>query len=634
MARSGADIRRALARSPLFDGGWYLGRYPDVQAAGFDPLDHYIRLGHALGRDPSPCFSTRGYLAANPDVAAAGCNALHHFVTAGQAEGRGPGLGGPFAPGAQTRRVMTLRWLLQSAGLTDGPLTELRRIAQEDHAPEAAALAAETLARWEYGAEDAQATLLWLDRRRALGPDPASRQRLAALELLAAVQAEGEGGARRRFDALASLGASRDLWLAATRIETDEQGRLAALNHALAIDAVAPVTLRPGSAPAFDRLAGPTGAPGGSEGPLVSVLMAAHNSAATIGTAIGSILAQDWRALELIVIDDASTDDTPRLVAEVAARDSRVRSVRLDRNVGAYAARNIGLAQAAGDYVTLQDADDWSHPGRIRGQTEYLLRHRGDFACMSRQARADAALRFGRPDGTGALALENLSSLLLPRAAMLDCLGGWDEVRVSADSELLRRARRLFGPSAVPTLPSLWSITRDDGDSATREAATGMDWFYYGARLDYFEAQTHHHRRATALVYPPAQARPFPAPRILLERGSERREIVLDRVCSGLFSTMGPELDGLIAQIRAETKNGQRIGLVPLFSLQQAPGEPLTICPELREVIDGTQVQVLCYGQTALCHTYRRLPGMAEPSRYLPKVLCGDTIVLEPGRIG
>jgi glycosyltransferase involved in cell wall biosynthesis len=110
--------------------------------------------------------------------------------------------------------------------------------------------------------------------------------------------------------------------------------------------------------------------------PLVSVIMPAHNAAAFIGEAIASVLAQTFRDLELIVVDDASTDDTTRVVEEVA--DPRVRLLRLLRNAGPVGARNAGLDVAHGRYVALLDADDVAHPERIAHQIELLERSGAD----------------------------------------------------------------------------------------------------------------------------------------------------------------------------------------------------------------------------------------------------------------
>jgi hypothetical protein len=79
-----------LAGSQWFDAGWYLARYPDVAAAGVDPVRHYLENGAAEGRDPGPRFSTSGYLARNADVAADGANPLLHYLRYGMQEGRNP----------------------------------------------------------------------------------------------------------------------------------------------------------------------------------------------------------------------------------------------------------------------------------------------------------------------------------------------------------------------------------------------------------------------------------------------------------------------------------------------------------------------------------------------------------------
>ena len=81
---------RLIAASGLFDGAWYLSRYPDVSAAGVDPLLHYVRHGAAEGRDPNPLFDGDWYLKTNPDVRAAGINPLTHYIEYGDFECRDP----------------------------------------------------------------------------------------------------------------------------------------------------------------------------------------------------------------------------------------------------------------------------------------------------------------------------------------------------------------------------------------------------------------------------------------------------------------------------------------------------------------------------------------------------------------
>lgn len=97
----------------------------------------------------------------------------------------------------------------------------------------------------------------------------------------------------------------------------------------------------------------------------VSVLIPAYNAATTIGRAIASALRQTESRLEIIVIDDASTDATIATTARLAAQDGRVQLLRQSINRGPAAARNRGLAKARGNWIALLDADDEFLPDRI-----------------------------------------------------------------------------------------------------------------------------------------------------------------------------------------------------------------------------------------------------------------------------
>jgi hypothetical protein len=79
---------QAIASSGLFDAAWYLATYPDVAAAGIDPLAHFVEVGWREGRDAGPGFATSAYLKANPDVARSGINPLFHYIEFGRSEGR------------------------------------------------------------------------------------------------------------------------------------------------------------------------------------------------------------------------------------------------------------------------------------------------------------------------------------------------------------------------------------------------------------------------------------------------------------------------------------------------------------------------------------------------------------------
>ncbi len=96
--------------------------------------------------------------------------------------------------------------------------------------------------------------------------------------------------------------------------------------------------------------------------PLVSVIMPAYNAERYIEEAIASVLSQTVADLELIVIDDTSTDRTGQLIREFAEKDSRVRPFFNEKNMGVARTRNRGLSLCRGSYVALLDSDDYWKP--------------------------------------------------------------------------------------------------------------------------------------------------------------------------------------------------------------------------------------------------------------------------------
>ncbi len=113
----------------------------------------------------------------------------------------------------------------------------------------------------------------------------------------------------------------------------------------------------------------------GRDAPQVSVIMATYNGSAHLRKAVGCLLAQTLRDIEIIIVDDGSTDDTPAILA--AFDDARLRIVRNPANLGVVKSRNIAFAMARGIYVAMQDHDDLSLPTRLAKQVAYLDSHPG-----------------------------------------------------------------------------------------------------------------------------------------------------------------------------------------------------------------------------------------------------------------
>jgi glycosyltransferase involved in cell wall biosynthesis len=103
-----------------------------------------------------------------------------------------------------------------------------------------------------------------------------------------------------------------------------------------------------------------------------SAIIPVYNGAETICRAIDSVIAQGCSDLEVIVVDDASTDGTPQLLKEQYGNEVKV--ISFSQNSGSSVARNAGMTAASGDYIVFLDADDSWEAGKIDAVTEVLLK--------------------------------------------------------------------------------------------------------------------------------------------------------------------------------------------------------------------------------------------------------------------
>ena len=111
------------------------------------------------------------------------------------------------------------------------------------------------------------------------------------------------------------------------------------------------------------------------EAPLVSILINAFNAERHIRGALDSALAQTYRDVEIVVLDDHSTDETAAIVKEYSAKDSRVRYVKPTQRLGLVEGRNELLRQARGEFLTYLDVDDRYLPEKVAAEAEFLKTH-------------------------------------------------------------------------------------------------------------------------------------------------------------------------------------------------------------------------------------------------------------------
>ena len=214
------------------------------------------------------------------------------------------------------------------------------------------------------------------------------------------------------------------------------------------------------------------------DGPKISVIMPSFNSEDTVELAVKSILNQSWNNLELIVIDDCSTDMTWQILQTLAESDSRMKIRRQSINSGPYVAKNIGLSLASGDYVTGQDADDIAMPNRLERQIAPLLDDTSKQASLGEMIRLDPHGRFSHATRIGSFSRDGIAriasiSLLIERRILVDRLGFWDTARFGADSEMIARAIKLLGDKLV-FQNELTMLCLDAAANLTNNPETGI----------------------------------------------------------------------------------------------------------------------------------------------------------------
>lgn len=153
---------------------------------------------------------------------------------------------------------------------------------------------------------------------------------------------------------------------------------------------------------------------------LVSIVMPAHDAEAYISESISSVQRQTHQNWELLVIDDASHDQTVQVVEKLQATDNRIKLYPLPANQGAGFARNIGIKASEGDFIAFLDADDLWKPEKLETQLDFMEKNQVK-VCYSSYDLLDEE---GRSLGKRILALEDLPFSKLLKANYIGNLTG------------------------------------------------------------------------------------------------------------------------------------------------------------------------------------------------------------------
>jgi glycosyltransferase involved in cell wall biosynthesis len=183
-----------------------------------------------------------------------------------------------------------------------------------------------------------------------------------------------------------------------------------------------------------------------SEAGLVSTVIPVYNRPTLLREAVGSVLAQTYRPVEVIVVDDGSTDDTPRVCAELADKHAEVQALRI-ANGGPGLAREAGRLQARGEFVQYLDSDDLLRPRKFELQVAALRARPECGAAYGPTFEHDAAaLPEEKPSAATGEALDALFPRLLSgriwrtvspllRRRVTDAVGPWSDLRQEEDWE-------------------------------------------------------------------------------------------------------------------------------------------------------------------------------------------------------
>lgn len=276
---------------------------------------------------------------------------------------------------------------------------------------------------------------------------------------------------------------------------------------------LSPIYLSGGKQPRFHRINFEPAAPVKAT-ELVSVIMPCFNSAETVRLAVRSILNQSWTNLEVIAVNDASSDATGAILDDLARTEPRLKVLHNPVNVGPYVSKNGALRIANGSYITGHDADDIAVPDRIARQMQPILDDPTIKATIGHMIRLDEDAKPNFLTKSTAFSFDGIArratiSLLVEREFFDMNLGAWDCVRFGADSELFMRLQIALG-KMPHILRDIIMLCLSTENGLTGNAAFGIDSVtgLSPVRLAYSKAWKAWHGKIgpgqTCLTFPPA----------------------------------------------------------------------------------------------------------------------------------
>lgn len=349
------------------------------------------------------------------------------------------------------------------------------------------------------------------------------------------------------------------------RFGGDYEIMLTRLNQGLRKSGLEPVGLSAEGASPFEKL---SSAPSSNVegGPLVSVVLAADAPSTRLTSAIQSIINQTYTNWELVIVAAASDESSGPSLDEIAAMDPRIRILKQDVPLLPYEARNVGVMEANGEFITFQTVNEWSHPRRLELQVRELLAAPSVPANMVKAARLSDHLSLVGPRGARLRPSEQ--SLMVRRSILFDQVGFFDAVTYGGATELVGRIEAITGRNVGlpgPDAPLQFSL--DDGDEEN-ELNFGSGTWMSESWLAYRGSIRRFHKRITSGQTPGYVAHPQeePAlsapPAIRSSEPGEHRLDVLVILDGHAVAKRKDYIGAVVDEILSATESGLSVGLL------------------------------------------------------------------------
>lgn len=362
----------------------------------------------------------------------------------------------------------------------------------------------------------------------------------------------------------------------------------------------------------FLSLTTPDDLPHIADGPKVSVLMSSYNSADYLRLAVGSMQKQTWRNLEIIITDDCSSDNSLEILNTIAAEDPRVIILTNTETTGTYGNRNRMLNVCTGEFVTVHDSDDWSHPQMIEHQINDLLENPEIRLNTTLMCRVSLDLQFHLRPSRSSLEYCHMNYPgFMMRKGDITQLGGWDPIMANADAEFERRVKQVYGKDAFKIInqnvPYSFFLVHDQ--SLTQQKLMNLRSLSFGTRNEYHRQSEYwmEGRRAEAietgeLAKPFAvngrtsRLDPFPSPNSLMIPALKQKVLEYDVLLISDLFLLGGTRSCNLNYIRILHSMGKKVALFnwPRADLRFSRD----INPAYRELVGQGMVEIVTWEDT------------------------------------